>query len=126
MTEGIERLLARIPEPTPPPTLEATVMARIARLPDRSGTGMPMRRHVAPRGEPSAWILAVVGLLVVVGLTVHGWVAGGVLPDVTSARIGWGRQTVMAIEGGSLLLLGLGLWLFLVGLFAPLRSTGRR
>jgi hypothetical protein len=126
MTEGVERLLARLPEPTPPPTLEATVMARIARLPDRAGTAMPMRRRVATRGEPSAWILSVVGLLVVVGLTVHGWLAGGVLPDVTSARIGFGRQSVMAIEGWSMLLLGLGLWLFLAGLFAPLRSKGRR
>ena len=126
MTKGVERLLARLPEPTPPPTLAATVMARIARLPDRAATAMPMRRPVPTRGERPAWALTAVGVLVVVGLTVHGWMAGGVLPDITSARIGLGRPSVMAVEGWSTLLLGLGLWLFLVGLFAPLRSKGRR
>ena len=121
MTDDIERLLARLPEPAPPPTLAATVMARIAREPDRAIVEAVLRSPAITRGDRPAWLWAVVGLLIVVGLTVDGWVSAGLSPDLTSSRIGIGRLALMPVEGPGVLLLAVGLWLFLLGLFAPLR-----
>ena len=121
MTDPIEPLLARLPEPVPHPTLEATVMARIAREPDRIiSDSSAWSRPASPR-DRLAWLFGAVGLTLVIGLTARGWIGIGSLPDIVSPRIGLRSLVLTPVDGGSAVLLCAGLWLFLVGLLAPLR-----
>jgi hypothetical protein len=117
MNDEIGPLLARLPDPEPPATLSATVMARIAREPDRASRGA-MARDLQYRDRPfRARILA--GVLVVLAVTVHGWVSAGSVPDVVSWRMGLPR--LVPIEGPAALLVAIGLLVYVRGLFAPLR-----
>jgi uncharacterized membrane protein YtjA (UPF0391 family) len=125
MIDPIEPLLTRLPEPAPPPALAATVMARIARESEsgRTAVNRPVRSPAVQRGDGLGWLWVVSGLIVVVGLTLHEWVIIGSPPDVTSSRIGFGGLVLMPAGGPASLLLGVGLVLFLLGLFAPLRQN---
>lgn len=121
MLDDFEQRLATLPEPIPPSTLAATVMARIAREPDPLPTIAMMPSSALRTDYPSAWLWALAGILAVMGLTVQGWVTLGAPPDVLSPRIGRTAGVLMPVTGPGMLLLAVGLWLFLVGLFAPIR-----
>jgi hypothetical protein len=122
MKDPIEPLLARLPEPSPPPALTATVMARIAResAPARSAD-RAVRTPAASLGERLGAVWALAGVIFVVWVTVNGWIGVGPARAVTSFRIGSGRLVLMPVEGWASLFLCVGLVLYLVGLFAPLR-----
>jgi hypothetical protein len=121
MMDDTTTLMARLPEPAPPPALAATVMARIAREAARDAVAAPARR----RREGLAWLCALAGLAVVFGLSAWGWI-GAALPHPMSWSIGPGIPDVLPVEGPAVPLLALGLLLYLAGLFAPLRSGIRR
>ena len=118
--------LAALPQPTPPRDLTAAVLARCAQSAaphsDRAATAM-----TRPRSNRSDWPA---------GITAIGALAGGVALllsiDANSAPLGILSPTVGRLEGGLIaapsttmeaLLLAAGLLLYLVGLFAPLRSS---
>jgi hypothetical protein len=46
------------------------------------------------------------------------------MPDLVAPRIGTGLPVTDPIEGSGVVFLAWGLWLYLAGLFAPLRSGG--
>ena len=121
MRDDIEPLLSRLPEPAPPSSLAAGVMARIAREPDRASVADVLRSAAPDRGERRAWLWAVLGLAVVAGVLARGWSSDGFSADVMSLRTGpiW-PGPLMPFDGWAVLL-GLGLWVLLIGLFAPLR-----
>ena len=56
MRDDIEPLLSRLPEPAPPSSLAAGVMARIAREPDRATVAGTLRSAAPDRGERRAWL----------------------------------------------------------------------
>lgn len=116
--DDLAAVMQHLREPMPPASLRATVMARIARDADRP--------HVAPlpREQPR-WLLAIVGLAVVLGAVAYGWFETGVLPDVLSPRIG-DRLALVPAQGSMALLVGLGLLIYMAGLVGPLRSGDRR
>lgn len=115
MIDEIGPLLARLPDPEPPSTLSATVMARISREPDRQEL---VAREAVPRDRPfRAHILA--GVVVVLAVTVHGWIGGASVPDVVSWRIG--LPQLVPSGGPAALLIAIGLLVYVRGLFAPLR-----
>ena len=124
MKDAIEPLLAHLPEPSPPPAFTATVMARIAR--ESAATPVAADRTVrapaASSGERFGAVWALVGVMLVVWVTVNGWIGIGSPPDLTSSRIGNGRLVLMPVGGWASLLLCVGLVLYLLGLFAPLRQ----
>ena len=122
MIDDLEPLLARLPEPAPPPTLAATVMARVARVPDRASADIPSRSPATTRREWSAWVSVAVGLTLVIAPIVQGWSTVASLPELASARIGARPLMLIPVDGPGVLLLAVGSWLFLVGLFAPLRG----
>ena len=118
--DDLTPVLARLPEPMPPSTLTATVMARIEQEAEQKAAAagtVPVRRL-----EMRAWLWTFVGVALVVGVLISAALDARAMPDFTSSRIGLGRAPLMPIEGPALLLLGVGLLVYLSGLFAPLRS----
>ncbi len=100
MRDDIEPLLSRLPEPAPPSSLAAGVMARIAREPDRASVADVLRSAAPDRGERRAWLWAVLGLAVVAGVLARGWSSDGFSADVMSLRTGttWPRP-LMPFDG---------------------------
>jgi hypothetical protein len=47
------------------------------------------------------------------------------LPSFTSPLIGQGSPTLIPIQGSAVLIIGLGLLIYLAGLFAPLRPPSQ-
>ena len=125
MNESIDSLLMRLPDPAPPPALLASVMARIEREPNRMTMATCARNGKMNDHDRPAWVWAVVGIAVVIGLTVYRWLTAPESLDVISSRIGPGRLEQMPVKAAEVLLLATALWLFLVGLFAPLARHKR-
>ena len=122
--EQLDGLLARIPEPTPPPAFKATVMARIAReadqpLPDPAVVRTQRRR------DRRAWMLASTGLLLAAGALAYPYLAAQVIPDL-SARMSPISAGAGAASGSLGILVAVGLLLYLAGLFAPLSQGDSR
>jgi hypothetical protein len=112
---SIEPLLAELPEPAPPPSLGANVMAQIARQPPRQA----MVRHGASAiADRPSWMSALGGLVLTIALMLRGWWNAGLPLDLAASRVY--AVMPMPVEGPAVLLLIIGLWLFLRGLFAPL------
>ena len=120
--DELKPLLQQLPEPAPPGTMAATIMARIEReaelrAPANQTARVPLRR------ERPVWVGAVVGVAVVIGVFFYGWSTGFLLPDVTSARLGMGRPSLMPwLDNRLSALLGAAFLIYLAGLFAPLRD----
>jgi hypothetical protein len=113
-------VLKRLPDPAPPSTITATVMARIARDAERQAEAVATAPAPRRQDRP-AWAWALVGIAVVLGARIYGLVVTESLPDFTSSRIGLGHSLGMPGVGSVSLALGLGLLVYLAGLFAPLR-----
>lgn len=121
MNDDLLPLLATLPEPAAPPSITATVMARIEReVAERQvDAGSPVRRRHA--NDLTTWITAAAGIALVLGATATGWYYNGV-PDLFSPRFLRGGL-VAALAGWQASLVGLlGLGLGLRALFAPLRA----
>jgi hypothetical protein len=126
MIDQVTSELGRLPEPAPPSTLAATVMARVARLPEPEALPAPGERgraRIAARREWPAWAWALSGVVVVFAAHVYDWRVAGRWPDLMSSRIGGVLPAVLPVEGLAAPILALGLVLYLAGLFAPLRRT---
>jgi hypothetical protein len=121
MNDDIRPLISQLPEPAPPTTLTASVMARIAREADRE-TAPATAAFARQRGEWIFWLWITTGLAIVLGSTVQGWLSGGSLPDLTSPRIGFGGLTLMPFDGPVTVFIAIGVLVYLAGLFAPLRT----
>jgi len=125
MIDHVATLMARLPEPTPPASLKATVMARIAREAElQQDIAAEAANHARIPRERSVWIWTLAGgLATVVGTTVYGWLAGGALPSFTAPLIGGGAPALIPMPGSAALIVALGLLIYLAGLFAPLRPS---
>ena len=124
MIDDLAPLLRDLPEPAPPSSMTATVMARIEREAEQKAhvkVGVP----VSPARELRTWSWTVAGVALVLIAFVNGWLSSGSLPDFASARIGINHAPLMPVGTGVSMLLALGLIAYLAGLFAPLRSVGR-
>ena len=123
--DDLTAVMKQLHEPTPPPSLQATVLARVAREADRQSETAADAPASAPR-QPNrpVWLWTLAGFVIVLGASVYGWVEAGSLPDVTSPRIG-GSLALIPMEGPTALAIGLGLLIYMAGLVAPLRTGGR-
>lgn len=125
MNDDLASALTRIPEPAPPPTLAATVMARIEREADL-GASVARAGRTGRYDQWSGWLWVIAGTALVLGASIRAWLVDGTPLQLTSPRIGAGSMPVMmSPEDPATLLLVLGLLLYLVGLFAPLRHNSR-
>lgn len=117
MNDDLAPLLSTLPEPVVPSSMTATVMARIAREADLAVAV----EH--PRERPT-WLWSLVGLTVVMGAAVYGWMNGVGLPDLLGSKVG-SRLALLPMGGPLTALMAVGVLVYLAGLFAPLRSRGR-
>lgn len=108
--------LRRLPEPAPPASLEATVMARIARLPAPAEADAPepaqRRKDVLGWARAAAGVLLSLGSAAFVAMTAAGAARSGVL---------WPRRVSLDLGAASPiapLALAMGLLLLATGLFA--------
>jgi hypothetical protein len=121
----VHEVLARLPDPETPDAFRANVMARIERHVERRQPVATGGRVENPADRP-VWLWAFAGMAVAL------WAAGstfwgtGTLPDVTSARIGLGRSALLPLDGLAAEAFAVGLFVFLGGLFAPLRKRWDR
>lgn len=121
MIDDVSTVMAQLPEPQPPAAFKAQVMARIAREADRPEELAADNAVQAKRRENPTWFWTLVaGLVIVVGASVYGWLSGGSLPSLTAPLIGHGQADLMPMEGPVAVAVGIGLLVYLGGLFAPL------
>jgi hypothetical protein len=125
MIDHVATLMAQLPEPTPPASLKANVMARIAREAELQQDITVEATDPAriPRERP-VWIWTLAGgLAAVIGTSAYGWLVKGALPSLTAPLIGGGVPALVPMQGSAALIIGLGLLIYLAGLFAPLRPS---
>lgn len=116
--DDLAPVMSQLPDPDPPATLAATVMARIHREADEQAAFPAV---VVSRRDIASWWWTLAGVALVFGAAIYGWYATGATPDIVSSRIGPGRPALIPTAGPGGMVLALGLLCYLAGLFAPLR-----
>lgn len=120
------RLTTRLNEPVPPPTLKASVMARVAREAARAEAPTRALAPVGWRAEAPAWLGTTLGFTLVAGTAVFRWMSSGATPAPTVVPIAPSALGFIPPDTTGAVVLGLGLLAYLGGLFSPLRGRGRR
>lgn len=118
MSDELNALMARLPEPDPPSTLMTTVMTRIAREPERAVDAA--RPPARPDRDMAIWVRLLTGAAIVMGVIAPAWFSAG-SPGSLLLRGGIGTGVAPQMAGPASLLLAAGLLLYLAGLFAPVR-----
>ena len=118
MNDQIDGLLTQIPEPAPPPSFKATVMARIAREADRPLPDVAVMR-LERRRDRRAWMLIPTGLLLAAGATAYPYLAAMAVPNL-SLRTSPITLGLIPAGGSLAIVAGMGLLVYLAGLFATL------
>ena len=121
MSDRIDDMMTRLPEPKAPAALTATVMARIARLPEPADARA--RAVASPRPSRLWWLWNTAGVLMFAVPVLLRWWRLGSAPGLLSSRSGLGRMLWLPGAGPDALVIAVALCLFLAGLFGPL---GRR
>ena len=117
--------IAKLNEPPPPASLKAVVMARIARDADAprvvsaATTASPRRQR-----DRLVWLWMFAGLAIVGGASAYGWFLEGTAPNLTSPRFAPVTMSLIP-QGDAAMVIGLGLLVYLAGLFRPLRRRGQ-
>ncbi len=126
MNDELTTVMTRLSEPPPPASLKATVMARIARDANVANAAPSVAAAPARRGrETLVWLSAVGGLALVICAVAYGWLEAGALPSAMSPRLGPTTLSLLP-AGPAALVIGLGLLVYLAGLFGPLSTSGRK
>jgi len=123
---SLESDLTQLPEPTMPEGLAAGVTARIARI-ESDLVQAPPVTAADTRRDRLAWTTALAGLAVSLGAQLYGFAIGETTLDLMSLRtVGMDGAAGMLPTSPAVGVMVVGLLLYLAGLFAPARSTGRR
>ena len=129
---SLESDLKQLPEPAVPEGLAAGVTARIARIdldPGEARTpraGRAQMTAAEARRDRLAWAAALVGLAVSLGAQVYRVAVGEVTLGTSLQTIGGIAGLVEMLPASPAVgVLAIGLLMYLAGLFAPMRSTGR-
>ena len=124
LTTVLTSELATLPEPETPADLAGIVMARIAQLPESDTVTAPAPGARAVRGRDwmqTATIIGglVAGLAMIVGMPSGAAALGSFM---TPRFIATGGLAALPSSGPAALAIAAGLVLYIVGLFAPIRS----
>jgi hypothetical protein len=121
----VHEVLARLPDPEAPEAFRASVMARIERDAEWREAADTAGRERS-RADRPVWLWAFAGMAVATWAAGYTFWGTGTLPDVTSARIGLGRSALLPLDGLAAAAFAVGLFVFLAGLFAPVRTRWDR
>ncbi len=127
----LESDLKHLPEPALPEGLSANITARLANLDEEgiAGASKPVRiASIKATRDRLAWTAALVGLTVGVGAQAYRIAVSAMTLDLTSLRIIREFELISWLMDGAppspaVALLAVGLLLYLIGIFAPLRRT---
>ena len=127
--------LAALPRPAPPPHLAATVMARLAQIEPadhaEAAAAVPKPKAFSGVRDWSMWAMALGGLAA--GIVVIFSIFSVPIGDATPIGIPWpgvrGLETGLVSTTSTMtgtVILGLGLALYIAGLFAPIDGSHRQ
>ena len=127
----LESDLKHLPEPALPEGLSANITARLANLDEEgiAGASKPVRiASIKATRDRLAWTAALVGLTVGVGAQAYRIAVSAMTLDLTSLRIIREFELISWLMDGAppspaVAVLAVGLLLYLIGIFAPLRRT---
>ena len=127
----LESDLKHLPEPALPEGLSANITARLANLDEEgiAGASKPVRiASIKATRDRLAWTVALVGLTVGVGAQAYRIAVSAMTLDLTSLRIIREFELISWLMDGAppspaVAVLAVGLLLYLIGIFAPLRRT---
>lgn len=127
----LESDLKHLPEPAVPEGLSANITARLANLDEEgiAGASKPVRiASIKATRDRLAWTVALVGLTVGVGAQAYRIAVSAMTLDLTSLRIIREFELISWLMDGAppspaVAVLAVGLLLYLIGIFAPLRRT---
>lgn len=127
----LESDLKHLPEPAVPEGLSANITARLANLDEEgiAGASKPVRiASIKATRDRLAWTAALVGLTVGVGAQAYRIAVSAMTLDLTSLRIIREFELISWLMDGAppspaVAVLAVGLLLYLIGIFAPLRRT---
>ena len=127
----LESDLKHLPEPALPEGLSANITARLANLDEEgiAGASKPVRiASIKATRDRLAWTAALVGLTVGVGAQAYRIAVSAMTLDLTSLRIIRESELISWLMDGAppspaVAVLAVGLLLYLIGIFAPLRRT---
>ena len=108
MNDDFSIQIAKLNEPSPPASLKAVVMARIARnadAPRAVPAATAPRRH---RRDWLVWLWMFAGLAIVGGAGAYGWFLEGTVPNLTSPRFAPVTMSLIP-QGDAAMVIGLGL-----------------
>ena len=120
--------LGRQPEPVPPASMAAVIIARTARLDEEvpSASPDPSQLRVAEaRSDRLSWAATLAGVLVGLGAEAYGLLSGASTLDLTSSRIGGVATGLIEMlnAGPSVIVFATGLLLYLAGFLGSVRGT---
>ena len=127
----LESDLKHLPEPALPEGLSANITARLANLDEEgiAGASKPVRiASIKATRDRLAWTAALVGLTVGVGAQAYRIAVSAMTLDLTSLGIIREFELISWLMDGAppspaVAVLAVGLLLYLIGIFAPLRRT---
>jgi len=127
----LESDLKHLPEPAVPEGLSANITARLANLDEEgiAGASKPVRiASIKATRDRLAWTVALVGLTVGVGAQAYRIAVSAMTLDLTSLGIIREFELISWLMDGAppspaVAVLAVGLLLYLIGIFAPLRRT---
>jgi len=127
----LESDLKYLPEPAVPEGLSANITARLANLDEEgiAGASKPVRiASIKATRDRLAWTAALVGLTVGVGAQAYRIAVSAMTLDLTSLGIIREFELISWLMDGAppspaVAVLAVGLLLYLIGIFAPLRRT---
>jgi len=127
----LESDLKHLPEPAVPEGLSANITARLANLDEEgiAGASKPVRiASIKATRDRLAWTAALVGLTVGVGAQAYRIAVSAMTLDLTSLGIIREFELISWLMDGAppspaVAVLAVGLLLYLIGIFAPLRRT---
>ena len=126
--KALDSELSCLPEPAPPDTLAAVIVARTVRHDEKRAAASRDASRVSPaktRSDRPAWAALLAGVTISLGVEAYRLLVGESTLHLASPLLRGGMEGLIEMPHASpvVLVLAAGLLLYVAGLFAPPRTT---